>query len=895
MKGEPGVRKNKMNLATITLDQTWQVALPNGQQRSFSGSPQENALALQEFLATESLEGGVIHCEKPLILQMETGVFELSQWLTEQLNQPFVTNPTTDFDKVAAEIPWRLDYYGYRPGKDEYSVESLLTVGNGFMGLRGTTPEMEISDDCYPATYLASLYNEADSKVSDRTITNEDFVNAPNLQKIYLVIEGEKVLLTQDTLSHFKRSLNLKDGLLTSEALVTLTDGRQLAIETAKVVSMEQIHYYSLRYRFKPLNFSGKITLVTEADGTVYNYNVARYRSLTNHHLDVLATQATGDKALLIARTKASKITIWQESQLTSSTLDLSNLTNETSSEKVKQSLTLDAAMGHWQEVEKTVSVHVYRAEEKVPEQNLDQSEFPAFNDLLQGSSSAWQTLWEQAGITVTGDLMSQKLLNLHTYHLFVAASPTGNHQLDASVTARGLHGEAYRGHIFWDELFILPFYILHFPETAKELLLYRYRRLPAAKEAAQQIGLQGAMFPWQSGLTGSEQSQELHLNPISGQWKEDHSRLQRHVSLAIAYNVWQYFHNTGDTAFMRDYGLELLLEIAHFWQSIARWDETSQRYDISGVMGPDEFHESYPGAEKGGLKNNAYTNMMVVWLFTEVLSLQANFDSAEFAAVQEKTQLTDELLANMEDIRHKLALDINPEGIIAQFDGYFDLKDLDWDHYRKTYGNIYRMDRILNAEGKSADDYKVAKQADSLMIYYNFSKNQVQDILTSLGYDLPGNYVTENLHYYLKRTSHGSTLSRVVHAQLAAMVNEEELAWKLYQEALSSDYRDIQGGTTAEGIHAGVMAATLFIPLTTFAGMDIRENLLTFNPDLPVTWSSLSFRITRLGIDYQIWIGPGEMRVTASQDTQIIIGQKNVHLLANQPHEALYGFTENP
>ena len=349
---------------------------------------------------------------------------------------------------------------------------------------------MEISDDCYPATYLASLYNEADSKVSDRTITNEDFVNAPNLQKIYLVIEGEKVLLTQDTLSHFKRSLNLKDGLLTSEALVTLADGRQLAIETAKVVSMEQIHYYSLRYRFKPLNFSGEITLVTEADGAVYNYNVARYRSLTNHHLDVLATQATGDKALLIARTKASKITIWQESQLTSSTLDLSNLTNETSSEKVKQSLTLDAAMGHWQEVEKTVSVHVYRAEEKVPEQNLAQSEFPAFNDLLQGSSSAWQTLWEQAGITVTGDLMSQKLLNLHTYHLFVAASPTGNHQLDASVTARGLHGEAYRGHIFWDELFILPFYILHFPETAKELLLYRYRRLPAAKEAAQHVPL---------------------------------------------------------------------------------------------------------------------------------------------------------------------------------------------------------------------------------------------------------------------------------------------------------------------------------------------------------------------------------------------------------------------
>lgn len=888
-------RKHTMNLAMITLNQTWQVTLPNGQEHSFSGTNPEKALALRDFLATEALEGGIIHSKTPTLLQLEEGFFELGQWLTESLNQPFVTNPDTDFETAAAAIPWQLDCYGFTPGKDEYSVESLLTVGNGFMGLRGTTPEMEISEDSYPATYLASLYNEAASKVSDRTITNEDLVNAPNLQKIYLVIDGQKVTFTKETLHYLKRSLNLKNGLLTSEALVTLADGRQLAIETVKMVSMEQVHTYSLRYRFKPLNFSGAITVVTEADGAVYNYNVARYRSLTNQHLDVLKTAADQTRALLVARTKASNITICQESQLSSPTIDLSTLTNETTDQKVLQSLTVKATMDHWQEIEKTVTVHAYRQEETLPPLTFSQEELPSFNHLLQGSSTAWQTLWEQAGITVTGDLMSQKLLNLHTYHLFVSASPNGNHNLDASVTARGLHGEAYRGHIFWDELFILPFYILHFPETAKELLLYRYRRLAAAKEAAHEAGFAGAMFPWQSGLTGSEQSQELHLNPISGQWKEDHSRLQRHVSLAIAYNVWQYFHNTADVDFMKNYGLEMLLEIAHFWESIAVLDEKTGRYDISGVMGPDEFHESYPGATKGGLKNNAYTNMMVVWLFTEVLRLQADFTGESFTALQEKTGVTNETLTRMEEIRHKLALDIDPKGIIAQFEGYFDLQDLDWEHYRKTYGNVYRMDRILNAEGKSADDYKVAKQADSLMIYYNFSKNQVQEILTDLGYDLPENYVTDNLHYYLKRTSHGSTLSRVVHAQLAAMVDEEELAWQLYQEALSSDYRDIQGGTTAEGIHAGVMAATLFIPLTTFAGMDIREDLLSFEPDLPVAWSSLSYRITRLGVDYHIWIGHGEMRITASKDTQVMINQEKVQLLANQPHEAMYGFTKKP
>src|SRR5699024_5907788 len=192
-----------------------------------------------------------------------------------------------------------------------------------------------------------------------------------------------------------------------------------------------------------------------------------------------------------------------------------------------------------------------------------------------------WEKLWQKAAIEVTDDLMSQKLLNLHTYHSLISASPNGNHDLDVSVTARGLHGEAYRGHIFWDELFIFPFYVLHFPEMVKDLLLYRYRRLKKAKKAAQNIGLQGAMYPWQSGLDGSEQSQDLHLNPLSGQWKKDSSRLQRHVSLAIAYNIWFYWHNTQDTAFMNDYGLEMLLEIAHFWKSVATFDKKTNHYII--------------------------------------------------------------------------------------------------------------------------------------------------------------------------------------------------------------------------------------------------------------------------------------------------------------------------
>ncbi|MGX7350724.1 glycosyl hydrolase family 65 central catalytic domain protein [Enterococcus canis] len=872
-----------MKHATIqVIEQALHFTGPDQKAISFDDT---NIKVIQQLCDEQQLIGGTIE-SSPINVTTTNGQQDLAHWLSEQLNLPFAYQ-AEDLAQAQADFPWILRYSGYTPGKDEYSVESLLTIGNGFLGLRGTTPEMEIADENYPATYLASLYDQAASKVGDRTIYNEDFVNAPNLQKIYLLIDNEKIDIANNHILSFERELDLRTGLFQSKALIETRQGKQVLITSKKIVSMAAKHYYSISYQVTPVNFSGTLTLVAEADGAVYNYNVARYRSLTQRHLTIDKLAANGANALLVAKTKQSQITISQHSTLHSE-LDLTNLVIEQTDEKIQQKLTFSASEGTAYTLEKTVAVYQARPHEKLPDVGLSLASLPNFNALYSESKKAWRKLWREAGLKVEGDLMSQKLLNLHTYHLLCSASPNGNQGLDASVTARGLHGEAYRGHIFWDELFILPFYILHFPETAKQLLLYRYHRLAAAKKAASEVGYEGAMFPWQSGLDGSEESQELHLNPISGEWKEDHSRRQRHVSLAIAYNVWQYWHNTRDREFMIDYGLEIMLEIAAFWRSIAQWDPQTERYIIEGVMGPDEFHEGYPHSKTGGLKNNAYTNMMVVWLFEEVEKLQHYFPQ-ELPLITNQIGLTSEKLAEIGKIRQRLQLEIDPAGIIAQFEGYFQLQELDWDYYREKYGNVYRMDRILNAEGRSADEYQVAKQADSLMIFYNLAKNQVDRILHDLGYKLPDNYVEKNLHYYLARTSHGSTLSRVVHAQLAAMVKEDALAWQLYQEALTSDYQDIQGGTTAEGIHAGVMAATLFIPLTTFAGMDIREQQLHFQPRMPQAWQSLSYRMTFQGIRYKVSVSHDALVISPSHPTTILVNQTAYSLNAGEATTIFY------
>lgn len=272
----------------------------------------------------------------------------------------------------------------------------------------------------------------------------------------------------------------------------------------------------------------------------------------------------------------------------------------------------------------------------------------------------------------------------------------------------------------------------------------------------------------------------------------------------------------------------------------------------------------------------------MVVWLFEELENILSLLNTQERDILFNKTGITKENLEQMNDMRKRLSIEINEDGIIAQYEGYFNLKEIDWAQAKAKYGNIYRMDRILKAEGRSPDEYKVSKQADTLMLFYNLNKEKIDEIFEELGYTLPTDYLEKNLLYYLNRTSHGSTLSRIVHAQLAEEVAFHDLSWELYQEALYSDYRDIQGGTTAEGIHTGVMAATIYVTLTTYAGIDIKKKNLMIQPNLPKNWTDMTFTVEHKGIHYQLTISNHSVQIYASQDTMIIIKNQPYHIQAD-------------
>ena len=766
-------------------------------------------------------------------------------------------NKMDDWFKAGMETDSRkLEYFDYDPQK-ERSREALLTIGNGYFGTRGAMEEADANVVNYPGTYIAGVYNRLSTRIVGKDIENEDFVNCPNWLPVRFKIEdGPWIDLNKVEILKIQRTLNFKTGLLTRKMTIKDEEGNISRVESERFASMDNPHIAALRYRVIPQNYSGNITFMSALNGAIENEGVERYKSLQSKHLQPMEQGSDGEIAYLKVKTVQSDIEISESARLrltkNGKFID-DDLAHSTESGMVFSFGDQHIEQGDVFQMEKIVAVFTTREERNSLISSLSVAKTAGtFDDLLKASAARYQKIWDEIDIRIEGNRLSQKLLRMHLYHLMVSASPH-NEKLDASVTARGLHGEAYRGHIFWDELFILPFYDIHFPKTARSLLLYRYQRLDKAREYARQHGYKGAMFPWQSGSDGSEETQTIHLNPVSGEWGADYSSLQRHVSLAVAYNVWQYFHITNDKEFLEQYGLEIILEVCRFWESKAQWDEKAGRYSIAGVMGPDEFHEKYPGTEKGGLKDNAYTNIMVAWLFKtagkllDEISTEANDRLAKSIAFKE------EELSRWDEIRKKLRLVISAEGIIAQYDGYFELKELDWETYRKKYGNVYRMDRLLKAEGKSADEYKVAKQADMLMTFYNLEKAEVDTLLSDMGYHLPEDYLQKNLKYYLARTSHGSTLSRVVHAQLAQMTGDKALSWKLYSDALSSDYNDIQGGTTGEGIHAGVMAGTIMIALNTYGGINLKKEQLEIHPALPENWEKLSCRLQFKGKRYAV------------------------------------------
>lgn len=777
------------------------------------------------------------------------------------------------FENKLYEDNWHLRYHGFTQSEEKLR-ESLTTIGNGYFATRGCFEnERAYKDIHYPGTYIAGLFNKVPTVIHGKKIYNNDFVNAPNWLWIdFKIGDGIYLDILKTKILSYYHELDMKNALMRRRIKFEDDFGRITTLESERFASMADPHIAMLRYTITPHNYYDTITIRSFLDGTVINNGVPRYRPLSSNHLDAVAQEVRQGNLFLQVQTNQSKVDIFMHGrhQLFSNGKEFQPEGKiEQTIETVKQKYTFEVKQNKPVSIEKAVSITTSKDEhlehpEKAGLEKIQQA--GNFNQEFEKHSKEWHRLWDIADFKIREDRFVQKTIRLHIYHLLVTASPH-NKNHDVGIPARGLHGEAYRGHIFWDEMYVLPFYNLHFPKISKSDLMYRYRRLEAARQEALENGYRGAMFPWQSANYGTEETQKIHYNPVSGNWDPDLSRLQRHVSLAIALNIINYCKSINDREFMHLYGGEMLIEIAHFWASKAEKSGVDNKYHINKVMGPDEFHEKYPKAGEGGLNDNSYTNVMVSWLLNKTIHLYENIAPEELEDIKGKTGITQDEITQWIEIKNNLYLEFNKDGILAQFSGYFDLEELDWDYYRKKYEDVRRMDRILKAEGDSPDRYKISKQADALMIFYTLSPQQVKKTIEQMGYFIgdPYEFLDKNYRYYIQRTSHGSTLSYVVHAAILKYLHNgktERFDW--FNEALKSDVQGAQGGTAKEGIHTGVMAGTIDIIIEGFTGIELFDDHFEIHPSFPDHWKEVTFKIYHLSRTFEFDFTHQKVRVTS-------------------------------
>jgi alpha,alpha-trehalase len=748
---------------------------------------------------------------------------------------------------------WMLRFDGYDP-VDERRREALCTVGNGYFATRGAWAGSRAGDHHYPGTYVAGLYNRLTDQVDGRTVENESLVNLPDwLPLSFAIGDGDWITPDNAEVLDHQQELDLRRGVLTRRFRLRVAQGNIVSGVERRFVSMADAHLAAQTLAITAENFSGVLRIRAGVDGSVTNSGVDRYQKLSGHHLtEIEPSVHDGNTALVVARTTqsrtrlavATRTCVYHNGALKGPiTADTPGNNGPTMAAQdgrggraAYQEVGVGVRVGDVVSADKAVAVYTSRdvaISEPAIAALAALPARPAFDELVEPHVLAWSHLWQQFALDLEEPADgTPAAVRLNLFHLLQSVSPLSG-DTDAGVPARGLHGEAYRGHIFWDELFVFPVLTLRMPVLTRALLRYRHRRLAAARRAAAAAGYEGAMYPWQSGSDGREESQAVHLNPLSGRWNPDATYRQRHVGLAVAYTMWQYFEATGDEEFLADHGAEVILEVARFFASLATYDQARDRYVIRGVVGPDEFHTGYPGRPDDGIDNNAYTNVMAVWLFHRAAEVLERLPGWRRTELTESIGLRPQEPSHWEELTRRMYVPFH-DGVISQFEGFADLTELDWAHYRSQYGDVRRLDRILEAEGHSVTEYQVSKQADVLMLLYLLPRQDLYDLLAGLGYPIDAELIRRTVSYYLPRTCHGSSLSAVVHAWGLASLGADQALEFLAQALRSDSGDDAQTGTTAEGIHLAAMAGSVDLVQRCFTGLTMSGDVLRFEPRWP-------------------------------------------------------------
>jgi len=685
--------------------------------------------------------------------------------------------------------------------------ETIFTLGNGYLGIRGILDENPSFSQ--PGTFFSGVYDSVGSQVTE-------LVNAPNPVNFQIFYGGEKISVeNMDILKH-QRILDLKKGLLYRETLFNSAYGKKFELKTLRFISHKNPHLLIVVQDITSLTSACSINIDAFVDTNTFNRGmIAEGRKIHYHilnfereeNINFLFTK-TLEKEIIFAYAFTKKVFRKNGSYITGKRqLDLRLLKGE----KVRiinyflLSYARPVYLNRLNFLKKCLSKEL----KKVVSKNCEK--------LFEDSFLVLDKKWNISDIKIKGDPDIERSLRFNIYHNFVS-SPYPN--LKMSVPAKGLTGEGYRGHIFWDtEIFILPFFIYLFPEFAKEILLYRFDRLPAAREIARGKGYEGAMFAWESADTGFD---------VTPTWSKDFDgriikiltqNQEIHISSDIVYGIYHYYRITGDKEFMLNYGLEIIFEVAKFWYSRLEYNKKRKNYEITGIIGPDEFHTD--------VKNNAYTNFIVKWTLEMSFRLFKDFKN-KISKILKKVNLKEKDFNRFLNRAKKIFIPYSKnKKLLESFEGYFKLRKHKLPYLNKNFLPDFPKKVPLQKMNKT----QFLKQPDVLMLFLLFPDNWSKD------------FIRKNFLFYEERTLHKSSLSPSIHALLAARLGMETLAYRYLYISANLDLKDIYGNTS-DGIHMANVGSVWQVVVLGIGGIREKDGILIIEPHLPKHWKNLVFKL---------------------------------------------------
>jgi kojibiose phosphorylase len=708
---------------------------------------------------------------------------------------------------------WQFEEFPFHPERLLY-FETIFTIGNGYMATRASFEEGYEGDT--PVTLLHGVYNHAPGALVP------DLVNAPNWLRINLTVDGTPFRMVNQNSSllkppggavlGYRRALHLDTGLLRREVLFRAESGSIVRVVFERFLSLSDVHVGAQRIQITGVDGEAEIVVESFIDEDVTNNGWKHWTAVDCSHFD--------DTITVQGTTEQSGYTLAMASRLVSpAPVEIHQQNNHPVAitrftVRPEQTITLDKITATY--TSRDVDYPLDSARQKVAE-----AVNTGYEALLAAHRDEWAKYWETSDIQIEGDENAQRAIRFTQYHILIAAP---RHDDQVSIGAKTMSGLGYKGHVFWDtELFILPPLMLTHPDIARNLLMYRYHRLPGARNKAKANGYDGAMFPWESTDTGEE---------TTPQWSDpqpDGSRIriwtgdsEQHISTDISYAVLEYWRWSGDDDFLRNYGAEIVLDTAVFWGS--RVEPKNGRYELSQQIGPDEYHEN--------IDNSVFTNRMVVWHLEQALDL-LDWLKRRYPTDADRLitalSLTDDRLAHWRDIIARMFIPFDEEKRIhIQFPGFFDMEYIPVPDYEPRTMSV----QSILGHHRSTQT-QVIKQADVVML------------MALLGDEVgPRDVMLNNWNTYYPRCDQGSSLSPAIHAWVAARLGLDEVAYHMFEHAAGIDLNDNKGNVR-DGIHGAACGGLWQALIFGFCGLELDEREgLVVRPRLPEHWKQVSFTV---------------------------------------------------